>query len=293
MRNKYLFCYFTGNEPDEESVHFALSENGYHFTALNHNKKIITQTLGKKCCRDPFIFRNENGGFHIIATDMCCKDGWNSNNSIVVWDSKDLIHWKNERIIDFSRFSETENADRIWAPEAVFDKSQGEYMLYFSCHNKGDEKTVIWYAYTKDFKTLTTSPAILFTPKSGKDGIDADIIENSKKYYLYYKDEYKKTICHAVSDSLAGPYYEPENNIVCCTDLQVEGNCIYRINDTDAYIMIMDKYVDGGYFMQKTTDMITFTKVDEDRFSLNHLHPRHGSVLAITDEEFDKLKNIY
>jgi len=42
MRNKYLFCYFTGNEPDEESVHFALSENGYHFTALNHNKKIIT-----------------------------------------------------------------------------------------------------------------------------------------------------------------------------------------------------------------------------------------------------------
>ena len=80
-------------------------------------------------------------------------------------------------------------------------------------------------------------PLFLFTPKSGKDGIDADIIENSKKYYLYYKDEYKKTICHAVSDSLAGPYYEPENNIVCCTDLQVEGNCIYRINDTDAYIM--------------------------------------------------------
>ena len=65
------------------------------------------------------------------------------------------------------------------------------------------------------------------------------------------------------------------------------------MNDTDTYVMIMDKYVDGGYFMQKTTDMITFTKVDEDRFSLNHLHPRHGSVLAITDEEFDKLKNIY
>lgn len=53
--NKYLFCYFTGNLPEEESVHFAVSENGFDFTALNEGKKIINQTLGKKCCRDPFI----------------------------------------------------------------------------------------------------------------------------------------------------------------------------------------------------------------------------------------------
>ena len=66
----YLFCYFTGNLPEEESVHFAVSRDGYNFTALNSNEAVIKQTLGKKSCRDPFIFRDENNIFHIIATDM-------------------------------------------------------------------------------------------------------------------------------------------------------------------------------------------------------------------------------
>ena len=49
--SKYLFCYFTGNAPEEERVHFALSEDGYNFKYLNKNEAVITQKLGKKCCR--------------------------------------------------------------------------------------------------------------------------------------------------------------------------------------------------------------------------------------------------
>ena len=41
--------------------------------------------------------------------------------------------------------------------------------------------------------------------------------------------------------------------------------------------------------MQETTDMIHFRKVEEVRFSLNHLNPRHGSILHITDAEYEKL----
>lgn len=26
----YLFCYFTGNEPEQERIHFAVSKDGYH-----------------------------------------------------------------------------------------------------------------------------------------------------------------------------------------------------------------------------------------------------------------------
>ena len=37
---KYLFCYFVGNEPSEETVHFAVSEDGYNFTAINKAKLI-------------------------------------------------------------------------------------------------------------------------------------------------------------------------------------------------------------------------------------------------------------
>ena len=41
--------------------------------------------------------------------------------------------------------------------------------------------------------------------------------------------------------------------------------------------------------MQETTDLINFTAVPEDKISLDHLRPRHGSVMHITDEEFNRL----
>lgn len=288
MPNKYLFCYFTGNEPENESVHFALSEDGYHFSALNNNEKIITQKLGKKCCRDPFIFRDEENKFHIIATDMRCYDGWNSNNSMVIWDSCDLINWENERIIDFSQFEETKSANRVWAPQIIYDKFRNEYMIYWSHNNLDDDlDTITWYAYTKDFHTLTTRPAVLFRPKSGLCGIDADIIEFNGKYYLYEADGEKDGICYAVSNKPDGPYSEPDNNKVSVANTALEGNCMYKILNTDKYVLIADQFRAGGYFMQETKDMIHFKKVED--YALVHLNPRHGSMLHITDDEYNRL----
>ena len=123
---KYLFSYFLGNEPDEERVCLALSEDGYHFKPLNGNKPVIVQTTGTKCCRDPFIIRDINGGFYMIATDMKSSDGWCSNHGVVSWHSDDLINWTDETAVDFHIYPETENADKIWAPEALYDKSRGE-----------------------------------------------------------------------------------------------------------------------------------------------------------------------
>lgn len=288
---KYLFCYFTGNLPEEESVHFAISEDGYNFTALNNNEPVIKQTLGKKCCRDPYIFRDENNIFHIIATDMRCHDGWANNNSMVVWDSPDLINWENERIIDFSSFPETKTADRVWAPQVMYDREKDEYMIYWSHHNRdGDLDTILWYAYTKDFRTLTTNPRILFKPKSNMAGIDGDIIEKDGRFYLFEADEEKQAICCVISDKLSGPYDEPNNNKVSVADTALEGHCTYKILGTEKYVMIADQFRTGGYFMQESTDLINFQKVKNDNFSLNHLRPRHGSVMHITDEEYDRLK---
>ena len=291
---KYLFCYFIGNRPEEESVHFALSKDGYNFFALNGNRPVISQTLGKKCCRDPFIFRDKSGFFHIIATDMRSEDGWCSNNSAVIWDSEDLVNWKNERIIDFSQFEETRDADRVWAPEIIFDKFKNEYMIYWSHHNAGGAPaTVIWHAYTKDFINLTTRPKLLFAPKSGLAGIDADIIEKDGKYYLYQADEAKSAVCYAVADKPDGPYFEPGDNIVSVSSSALEGNCIYPILGTNKYVLIADRFRDGGYFMQETTDMIHFREVEESRHSIDHLRPRHGSVLTITDAEYARLLNAF
>ncbi|MBQ6863801.1 MAG: glycoside hydrolase family 43 protein [Clostridia bacterium] len=288
----YLFCYFTGNLPQEERIHFAVSEDGYHFSALHGGQPVILQTMGKKCCRDPFVFRDQNNQFHIIATDMRSQDGWCNNNSMVIWDSPDLIHWQNERILDFSQFEETKTADRVWAPQVLFDKNRQEYMIYWTHHNADAAlDTITWYAYTKDFCTLTTTPKVLFSPKSGLCAIDADILEHDGKYYLYQADGEKEAICYCVADKPDGPYFEPDSNKISVADTALEGNCIYRILGTDRFVMIADQFQKGGYFMQETTDLIHFTKVSEDSFALNHLSPRHGSVLHITEQEYNALKN--
>ena len=41
----YVFCYFVGNEVDEQTLHFAVSTDGYNFKALNGNKTVI-ENLG-------------------------------------------------------------------------------------------------------------------------------------------------------------------------------------------------------------------------------------------------------
>lgn len=287
---KYLFCYFTGNEPEKERVHFALSDDGYHFVPLNDNKEMIIQTKGTLCMRDPFILRGVDGYFYIIATDMKSSLGWDSNHGMITWKSKDLIHWTDETAIDFRQFESTKNADKIWAPEALYDKEREAYFVYFSAHNKGSGDPIsIWYCYTEDFK-LFTSPVQLFSPSNNLDAIDADIIEHNKKFYMSYKDECNKTICQVIADKLTGPYQEYDGNLVACTDRNVEGNCTYNISGTNTYVMIMDMYSDGKYFMQQSDDMIHFTPVHKNDFTLD-FNPRHGSMLHITDEEYNRLKN--
>lgn len=286
---KYLFCYFTGNEPEKERVHFALSEDGYNFTPLNDNKEIIVQTKGTLCMRDPFIIRGADGYFYIIATDMKSSLGWDSNHGIITWKSKDLVHWTDETVIDFRQFEVLRNADKIWAPEAVYDAEKEEYFVYFSAHNAGSDKPIsIWYCYTEDFKTFSV-PDELFSPSNNLDAIDADIIKFDNKFYMSYKDEGRKTICQVAADKLTGPYIEYEDNIVACTDRNVEGNCTYNISGTDTFVMIMDMYSDGKYFMQQSSDMINFKPVAEKDYTLD-FYPRHGSMLIITDEEYDRLK---
>ena len=53
----YLFCYFVGNSPEEQTIHFAVSSDGYNFEALNGNEAVIDQTKGTGCVRDPYIFK--------------------------------------------------------------------------------------------------------------------------------------------------------------------------------------------------------------------------------------------
>lgn len=289
---KYLFCYFIGNEPEEERIHFAVSEDGYNFEALNNNEEVIIQQLGKKSVRDPYILRGNDGFFYIIGTDMRCEEGWTSNHALVTWKSSDLINWTDETIIDIKDFGgEFTNTTRAWAPQAIWDEHKNAYMVYWAHSTEENDTAAIYYAFTTDFKTITT-PQLLYA-REGIQTIDADIIYNSEtgRYYMYFKHDEDQKIAYITSNNLTGPY-NSEPVIVSHASSGVEGSSVYNINGTGTYVMIMDEYGKGRFVAEQTTDLENFTKISKKNYSMD-FGPRHGSVIPITDEEYNLLIEEY
>lgn len=285
----YLFCHFVGNGPGQERIHFAISEDGYNFKPLNNNEPVILQTKGKQCVRDPYILKGEDGNYYIIGTDMKCEEGWTSNHALVTWKSADLVNWTDETIIDIRDFGgEYANTTRAWAPQAIWDAQKQAYMVYWANSTVENDVAAMYYAYTTDFKTMT-EPQLLYQ-RPGIQTIDGDITYNEDNgyYYLYFKHDEDQTIAYVRSKSLTGPYEEPPV-VVSLSPHGVEGSSMYKITGTDTWIMIMDEYSQENFFMQQTTDMENFRPVNPDNYSFAGVRPRHGSVVAISDEDYDRL----
>ena len=288
----YLFAYFLGNAPEQERLSYAVSLDGYHFTALNGGKAVWKSSVGTECLRDPYIFKGEDGLYHLLATDMKSALGWNSNRDILSAKSTDLVHWFDETSIKIANASPLMmGADRAWAPQAIYDPEKAAYMIYYAARVPGrDDRTVMYYAYSKDLKTLDTEPALLFAPKNGDDAIDSDIIFQNNRYYMYYKNETNKKLYLATSEHAAGPYDE-----ICQVSedgLGVEGPNIYRILGTDKWVMMSDAYGNGFYVMQETTDLQHFTTVPRSGYSFDFT-PRHGYVIPITDDQYEALLHAF
>lgn len=289
LSGKYMFCQFVGNRPEEERIHFAVSADGYNFKPLNKNQPVIIQTKGKKCVRDPYIMRGKGGFFYIIGTDMKSDEGWTSNHALVTWKSANLVEWTDETILDMrDSGGEFANTTRAWAPQAIWDEKAGAYMVYWANSTAENDVAAMYYAHTTDFKSIT-KPKLLYERK-GIQTIDGDIVFNEKNgyYYMYFKHDEDQTIAYVKSKSLTGPY-EDSSVVVSLSKEGVEGSSMYPVTGTDSWIMIMDEYGTGKFFMQMTTDMENFRAVNPSDYSFDGVRPRHGSVMAITDEEYDRL----
>ncbi|MBE6785645.1 MAG: hypothetical protein E7538_05335 [Ruminococcaceae bacterium] len=312
----YLFCYFTGNEVSEQTIHLAVSTDGYNFKALNNNEPIIEQTKGTGCVRDPYIFKavDEKGKdcYYIVATDMNALEGWTSNHRIIFWKSYDLISWEDEYLLDFRQFEGFENCNRAWAPQVIWDEKEEKYMLYLALSEWDDPETAEnedaaqhYYLYTTDFKSFT-DPEYLYGRRNesgtredgysynGVQCIDGDMIYNEKDgyYYLYFKEDLTQKIAYVKSKNASGPFNE-DYTICSLNWYGVEGSTMYRINGTNAWMMIMDEYGEGTFFAQMTRDFDSFRQVQRARYSVNHLNPRHGSVVSVSEKEYYRLARAY
>ena len=287
----YLFVYFTGNTIEEEAVRYAVSADGYHYYHLNDNKpvldsKTISSTGG---VRDPHILRGEDGKtFYMVLTDMTSSKGWDSNRAIVLLKSTDLVNWKRTVVNIQTLFPGNENLKRVWAPQTIYDAKAGKYMIYFSMQYAGGPDK-IYYAYANaDFTALESAPKLLFVPKSERACIDGDIIEKDGVYHLFYKTETEKAGIKVATttDLTSGKWIENDNYLQQTKD-GVEGSGVFRLNNSDEYILMYDVYTKGKYQFTKTKDLENFTVIDND-ISMD-FNPRHGTILPITRSELKRI----
>ena len=288
----YLFTYFTGNGPGEEAIRYALSTDGYNYKALNNNKPIISsaEISSSGGVRDPHIIRAEDGKtFYMVVTDLYVPEmGWNKNSALVMMKSTDLINWTSTIVNIPETFAEYKNINRVWAPQTIYDPEEDKYMLYWSMRF-GQDPDIIYYAYAnEDFTGLESVPKQLFYHPEGKGTIDGDIVFKDGKYHLFLKTEGtdKAGIKKAVSDNLTEGYVMQDRYLEQ-TNEAVEGSGIFKLNNSDTYILMYDVYMKGKYQFTKSKDLQNFTVIDQE-ISMD-FHPRHGSVLPITATEAERL----
>ena len=293
----YLFVYFKGNEMDQEAVFYALSKDGYNYKELNDGKPILLSNSGTGGVRDPYIFKSQEGDYVMLATDMHATYGWRSNDSLITWRSKDLLTWSDESIIPIAGYYPLlDNATAAWAPQAIYDESKGEYMVYFSSdkpyskvRNTAEEgKKCIYAFYTKDFKTLTTEPQVYFEIE-GEDIIDADIVFENDKYRMFYKtsanEGIRMTSAYSLSDKYEG--VTDVSNIMC------EGSNAYKLINKDKWIIMADLHWGGwwgvNYVLYETEDFENFKALHMTGDYSLPFSPRHGYVITITKNEYRTL----
>lgn len=292
LYSHYVFCYFSGNGYAREAIRFAVSKDGFNFTALNNNQPILNSSKISSTggVRDPHILRGENNkGFYMVATDMHVeKNGWGPQTGMVLMRSKNLIDWDTHVVDIAKRFPAFADVNRVWAPQTIYDREEKRYMIYWSMRF-GEKPDIIYYAYVNDdFTDLITEPKQLYFNPGGGATIDGDIVLKNGLYYLFFKTEDKgKGIKVALSKHI-NRGYKLRDKFVQQTSLPVEGSSVFKLNNSKDYILMYDMYTSGKYQFTTSNDLRDFQIIDQS--IKMDFSPRHGTVIAITELEAKRLE---
>lgn len=289
----YLFTYFNSNDPKDEQICYAISDDGYNFTPLNHGLPVISSdTIAyTQCVRDPHILRCEDGKtFYMVVTDMQSSHGWSSNRGMVLLKSTDLINWQHSAINFPTRYTKAwKNVIRVWAPETIYDHVAKKYMVFYSLRTSDSNSyDKIYYQYAnEDFTDLEGEPKWLFD--AGNATIDGDIVYNEadQLYHLFYKQESGRGIYQAVAKNLTDKWEQLSGNVEQ-TKEAVEGVGVCKSLDGKSWIIMYDCYNNGHYQFCKSDDLKKFEFVQNTETKGNFT-PRHGTMIPITQAEKDRL----
>ncbi|GAQ65099.1 family 43 glycosylhydrolase [Streptomyces scabiei] len=307
----YMFSYFTGEgTSDGEQLYAALSKGNdpLKWRELNDGKPVLTSTLGEKGLRDPFIIRSPEGDkFYQIATDLKIygNGDWDASQrtgskSIMVWESTDLVHWTNQRLVKVS----PDSAGNTWAPEAYYDDQRGEYVVFWASKlydneaHSGDTYNRMMYATTRDFYTFS-EPKVWVD--RGYSVIDSTVIQHDGEYYRLSKDERNnssstpnsKFIFEEKSDTLRSlSWTAVAEGIGKGTMSAAEGPLVFKSNTEDKWYAFLDEFGGRGYIPFETKDLDSGVWTPSTGYDLPS-KPRHGTVLPVTRSEYDRLLKTY
>lgn len=297
----FLFATFKGEEtPLTEQIYFALSPDGRNWKALNDSQPVLVSDVGEKGARDPYLLRSHDGRtFYLIATDLSIhlKHGWDravraGSRSLVVWESPDLVKWSKPRLVKVA----PDDAGCAWAPEAVFDQETGDYLVFWASTSKRDDfaKHRIWAAHTRDFRSFGQPFVYIEKPTTI---IDTTIVHDGEKYFRFTKDEKHKAITLETTGQLKGRWNNVDGFSLSLLK-GYEGPQCYLIEPAadgraPVWGLILDNYArKRGYQPFVTHDLTSGDFKPAEDFSFPFMF-RHGSVLPLSAEEFDRLQKAY
>lgn len=286
----YLFTSFRRN--GETGVFLAHSADGRQWTPLNDSQPWVKPEQPGMLMRDPWLGQGPDGTWHMLWTWGWTRQEAGGNLQLGYASSKDLVKWSKQRAIPVMQDEPT--ARNAWAPEAVWDAANKEWIIFWSTtipgrfpatEAEGDSgyNHRVYSMTTKDWQTFT--PARLFFDP-GYNCIDATVVRAGNRWVMVFKDERKtpqvKRLRLAFADSPRGPWRDVSEPF---TVDWVEGPSVVQIgNDWWIYF---DHYARPQHYgALRTKDWKTFETV-EVTFPADH---RHGTVVKVSDDVARKLR---
>ena len=317
----YLFAHFKEKTtPDGEQVYFGLSKDGYTWEAVNGGEPVLWSKLGDEGVRDFCIARTKDNKFVILATDLSLANhfngkyegNWNIVNQkgspyLSLWKSDDLINWSEQKLVRVV----DDSFGCAWAPDIIFDEDKNQYMVHWSSVKKGDEdrKMAIYCAWTSDFETYTKPK--LFARREGTQIIDSNMVYEDGWYYRFIKWntadghiylERSRSLEIKNESGLSEdngwesmPAFDEE--MLKLEAGQYEAPTCFKMAD-GKWCVMLDFYgtavkEEQGYVPFVAEDISTGRFVRSDaKFSFPYGF-KHGTVMPITDEEYDRIKAHY
>ncbi|GIF77685.1 hypothetical protein Asi02nite_72030 [Asanoa siamensis] len=282
----YVMTYFTETPQfvgADYGLHVAVSRDGLNWTPLNQNNPVVTPTAGTLGLRDPFVFRKQDGTFVVVATDLRGTNFGQNSQYLHVWDSTNLTSFTGYRRLRMHTYN-----THTWAPTVFWDAARGQYGIVYSNNNGGQD--VFLVNYTSDFRTVS-APQVYFSP--GFPVLDGDIVVDGATTYLYYKNLANGNLYGARSSTGA------PNSFTTYTSGLRQGNAmeaplLLKRNDDNGWWLWGDSFspVNADYYAWSTSNVgANAWTVLNQRDYTPPLNAKHGSILGITDAEYNGLVN--